>query len=75
VNFGILPLIFADKKDYLGITQGDKLDLEVNGLKEHLCVKNLTKGTSIDVILSLTELEKQMMKAGGKLAAIKAKQK
>jgi aconitate hydratase len=75
VNFGILPLTFADKKDYLGITQGDELHLGVNGLKEHLCFKNLTKGTSIDVILSLTELEKQMVNAGGKLAAIKAKQK
>jgi aconitate hydratase len=75
VNFGILPLTFADKQDYLGITQDDALDLEVNELKENLCVKNLTKGTTINVTLSLSDLEKSMVKAGGKLVAIKAKQK
>jgi aconitate hydratase len=75
VNFGILPLTFSDKQDYSGIAQGDILDLEVKELKEHLHVKNLTKGTTIDVTLSLSDLEKSMVKAGGKLAAIKAKQK
>ncbi len=75
VNFGILPLTFADKQDYLSIAQGDALVLEVEDLKEHLRVKNQTKGTTIDVTLSLSELEKGMVKAGGKLAAIKAKQK
>ena len=75
VNFGILPLTFADKQDYLGIAQDDALDLKVNELKENLCVKNLTKGTTINVTLSLSDLEKSMVKAGGKLAAIKAKQK
>ena len=75
VNFGILPLTFVDKQDYLGVVQGDMLDLDVKGLNEHLCVKNLTKGTTIEVTLSLTDLEKNMVKAGGKLAAIKAKQK
>lgn len=75
VNFGILPLTFADKQDYLGIAQGDVLDLEVKNLKEHLLVKNQTRGTEIQVTLSLSDLEKSMVKAGGKLAAIKAKQK
>ncbi len=75
VNFGILPLTFVDKKDYEKIAQGDVLDLDVRELTEHLCVKNLTKGTSVEVNLSLTELEKSIVKAGGKLAAIKAKQK
>jgi aconitate hydratase len=75
INFGILPLTFADKQDYSGIAQGDALDLEVNELKENLCVKNLTKSTTTDVTLNLSDLEKSMVKAGGKLAAIKAKQK
>ena len=75
VNFGILPLTFANKQDYLGIAQGDMLDLDVKELKERLCVKNLTKDTTFEVALSLSELEKSMVKAGGKLAAIKAKQK
>ena len=75
VNFGILPLTFADKQDYSGIAQSNMLELDVKELKEHLHVKNSTKGTTIDVTLNLSDLEKNMVKAGGKLAAIKAKQK
>ena len=75
VNFGILPLIFADKKDYLKVDQGDKLSLEVYGLEEHLKVKNETKEATFDLTLNLSDLEKSLVKAGGKLAAIKAKQK
>ncbi len=73
-NFGILPLTFADTQDYTGIEQGDILDIEVKGLQEHLVVKNQTKGASIRVNLCLSSLEKEMVKAGGKLALIKAKQ-
>jgi aconitate hydratase len=75
VNFGILPLTFADKKDYVNITQGDLLSLEVDDLREKLQVKNETKKTVIDVSLNLSDLEKSLVKAGGKLAAVKAKQK
>jgi aconitate hydratase len=75
INFGILPLTFADKQDYLGIVQGDVLNIEVKGLKKHLLVRNLTQGTTIEVTLCLSALEKSMVKEGGKLAAIKAKQK
>ncbi|MCW4001399.1 MAG: aconitate hydratase [Candidatus Bathyarchaeota archaeon] len=75
VNFGILPLTFADKKDYDTLDLGDVLELEVDGLKEHLTVLNRTKGTKIAVTLSLSGLEREMVLAGGKLAAIKAKNK
>jgi aconitate hydratase len=75
VNFGILPLTFADKRDYAGVVQGDVLDLEVNELTQRLCIKNLTQKTMINVNLCLSDLEKSLVKAGGKLAAIKAKQK
>jgi aconitate hydratase len=75
VNFGILPLTFADKQDYAAVAQGDLLEVDVKELKERLYVENLTKGTEIEAALSLTDLEKSMVKAGGKLAAIKAKQK
>jgi aconitate hydratase len=75
VNFGILPLTFADKQDYAAVAQGEVLEVDVKELKARLCVKNLTKGAEIEVALSLTDLEKNMVKAGGKLAAIKAKQK
>jgi aconitate hydratase len=74
VNFGILPFTFADKQDYAEVAQGDQLELNVGSLKVTLCLKNHTKGTEIRVNLSLSDLEKQVLKAGGKLAAIKAKQ-
>jgi aconitate hydratase len=74
VNFGIIPLTFADKQDYVGISQGDMLELTVKGLKEKLCVKNVTKGVEIHVELSLSQREKDVIRAGGKLAAIRAKQ-
>jgi aconitate hydratase len=75
VNFGILPLTFANKQDYLNIVQGDLLDLDIKELSENLCIKNLSKDTTIEVTLCLSDLEKSIVKAGGKLAAIKAKQK
>jgi aconitate hydratase len=74
VNFGIVPLTFVDKQDYSNITQGDMLELDVEGLKRNIYMKNVTKGVEIKVELDLSDREKGMLKAGGKLAAIKAKQ-
>jgi aconitate hydratase len=73
VNFGIVPLAFVDKQDYAGVAQEDTLELEVKGLRRNLCVKNVTKDSEIQVELELSDREKNMLKAGGKLAAIKAK--
>ena len=74
VNFGIVPLTFVDKHDYAGVAQGDMVELDVKGLRRNLCVKNVTKGAEFKVELDLSNREKGMLKAGGKLAAIKAKQ-
>jgi len=73
VNFGIDPLTFVDKQDYAGVAQGDRLELDVKGLKRDLRVKNVTKGVEFRVELDLSDREKELLKAGGKLAAIKAK--
>jgi aconitate hydratase len=74
VNFGIVPLAFADKTDYAGIAQGDLLELDTKGLEKNLCVKNVAKGMKIRVELNLSDRDRDTIKAGGKLAAIKAKQ-
>lgn len=74
VNFGILPLTFADKKDYDLIERGDELELVVEGLPEKLVVVNKTKDAKISVNLNLSAVEKEQVLAGGKLALIKAKQ-
>jgi len=73
VNFGIVPLTFADKQDHAAVAQGDRLELGVESLKRNLCVKNTTKGAEFRVELNLSDHEKELLKAGGKLAAIKAK--
>jgi aconitate hydratase len=74
VNFGIVPLTFVDGQDYGGVAQGDMLELDLKGLKTNICVKNVTKDVDIQVELDLSDREKGLLKAGGKLAAIKAKQ-
>ncbi|MDR2719586.1 MAG: aconitate hydratase [Nitrososphaerota archaeon] len=74
INFGILPLTFTNKQDYDNIDQGDILELETNDLAENLTLKNKTKNTEIKVNLNLSKQEKEQIKAGGKLAAIKTKQ-
>jgi aconitate hydratase len=63
-----------DKQDYAGVAQCDRLELDVEGLRRNLCVKNATKSAEFQVELDLSDREKEMVKAGGKLAAIKAKQ-
>lgn len=75
INFGIVPLTFADKQDYNNISQGDMIELETLKLKKNLCIKNITTGVKIQVECDLSPLDKAMIIAGGKLAAIKQKQK
>ncbi len=73
INFGIVPLTFANKRDYVNVGQGDSLELNMKGLKRNLSVKNIPKGATFSVELDLSDREKDLLKAGGKLAAIKAK--
>jgi aconitate hydratase len=75
INFGILPLTFADKQDYANIDQGDIIEIETNKLTETLTLKNKTKNIEIKVNLNLSKQEKEQIEAGGKLAVIKNKQK
>ena len=71
INFGILPLAFADEKDYDTLGEGD--ELEIAGLRtavavgESLTVANKTKRTSFAVRLSLSPRQKEMILAGGAL--------
>jgi len=73
INFGIVPLTFANKRDYVNVGQGDSLELNMKELKRNLSVKNIPKGATFSVELDLSDREKDLLKAGGKLAAIKAK--
>lgn len=71
INFGILPLTFADEDDYNRIDQGDKLAMEnvVSSLKEGVPLKvaNRTKGIEINLNYDLSERQKQIILCGGLL--------
>jgi len=70
VNFGIVPLTFVDKADYVDITRGDVLEFDVKGLKRTLRVKNVTRNVELAVELVLGSRERAVLEAGGKLAAV-----
>jgi aconitate hydratase len=72
VNFGILPLTFAKETDYDEMEQGDVL--EIPDLRESLIrrknaitVKNVTRGKTAIVSVSLTPRESDIILAGGLL--------
>jgi aconitate hydratase len=76
VNAGILPLVFANEADYDMIDQGDAIVIE--NVKEQimagdtLTALNKTKGTSFEVVLNVSDRQKQMLYAGGLLNYTKA---
>jgi aconitate hydratase len=76
INFGILPLTFADPKDYESLAQGDALEItdaraQVKSA-ELLTLRNRTKGRGIKAKFSLTERQRGILLAGGLLPYTKA---
>jgi len=75
INFGILPLLL-DANDNDKIEQGD--ELEIGDIFSNLdsgsdfTVKNNTKETEITAVCDLSELERKILVAGGKLPYTKA---
>lgn len=71
INFGIVPLMFADAWDYDTLEQGDELLIE--NIREQLkaghevMVRNLTKNASIAAKHDLSPREVEIVLAGGKL--------
>ena len=74
VNFGIVPLTFENKEDYIKVEQGDKFQIDLTTIESgKVALKNLTKGMEIQLTHSLSETELKVLKAGGKLPFIKQK--
>ena len=71
INFGIVPLTFADPADYDGIDAGDRLSVEIGDLRGEPVMRNLTKGTTIPLLHTLSEADAEILKAGGKLPWIR----
>jgi len=77
VNFGIVPFIFSDPADYGRIDQDD--ELEVPGIREKLAagekavLVNSTKGLEIPLDYNLSERQRMIILAGGRLNYTKSK--
>ncbi len=73
VNFGILPLIFANIEDYEKIDRDDRLVFDISQLnvESQAVLRNLTKNMEIPVICPLSGDDLDVVKAGGKLNWIK----
>ena len=70
INFGILPLVFADAADYDRVAQGDALsipDVRTALAAGDLTVADETQGFDFAVGAELNEKEREILLAGGRL--------
>jgi aconitate hydratase len=77
INWGILPVLFAQPDDYDRIEQGDRLELEeVRAFvrsNHPLTIRHVTKGVDIQVVHDMSTREADILLAGGLLQKIKRK--
>ena len=71
MNFGIVPLTFENSSSYDEIDQGDKLEVIINDLTSRVVLKNITKDKDYNLNHTLSKLDSEILKAGGKLTWIK----
>ena len=69
INFGILPLTFANPEDYGKIKQGDKVTLNTSDLSSDLTLV-VNGATEIKLKPAYSDKDIPMLKAGGALAMI-----
>jgi aconitate hydratase len=70
LNFGVVPLTFSDPADYDRVAQGDRLvigDIRAALSAGVLDVRNETSGLSFPVRTDLSEREREIVLAGGRL--------
>jgi len=71
INFGIVPLTFENPDDYDRIEAGDYLEVEIGNLQGEVFLHNITRGTKIKLLHTLSKLDAEILKMGGKLSWIK----
>ena len=70
INFGILPLTFANPDDYGNIKQGDKVTLNTSDISLEQLTLLVNGGTEIKLKPAFSDKDIPMLKAGGALAMI-----
>jgi aconitate hydratase len=73
INFGIVPLTFADPSDYDHIESGDSLELDIDRFNRVIMLKNLTQGGEYRLEHDLGPDEMDIMLNGGLLPTINKK--
>ncbi|HEA26425.1 MAG TPA: aconitate hydratase [Ectothiorhodospiraceae bacterium] len=73
INFGIVPLTFKDPADYDSMDMGDKLEVIIGDLRDDVRLRNRTKDTVMELTHSLSQLDAEILKTGGKLPWVKVK--
>lgn len=73
INFGIVPLTFKNPEDYNSIEVGDMLSVEIGDLRGDVKLINKTKNVEIQLVHTLSDLDAEILKVGGKLPWIKTK--
>ena len=71
INFGIVPMTLKDAEDYEKFAQGDQIEIQgfadaVANVNEAILV-NKTNGASAKLVLSLSERQRAILLAGGRL--------
>ena len=72
INFGIVPLTFKNPADYDSLEPGDYIQVRIGDLQGRTVLRNVTDGTEAELVHTLSPLDAQILKAGGKLPWIKA---
>jgi aconitate hydratase len=77
INFGVLPLTFADPADYDKLNNGDVLRVtrlhDTLPATQDVTVENVTQGYGIAVRHALSDRQVEMLLAGGLINVIKQK--
>ncbi len=75
INFGIIPLIFKDKNDYLKIDQGDILEMKnitnIIRSEKGITISILNKGIKVETTIDLSTRMRFILLAGGLLNFVK----
>jgi len=72
INFGIIPFTFIDGDDYDKLKQNDLLEIKgliklISDNHKPIKIQNVTQGYTFDITYDLSERERNILIAGGKL--------